>query len=326
MKKLLFFSLFSSLFLVTCTEDDLPNPYDDVDYNDTPLMIDTVSPYSFVKIHRDILFPSCSSLGCHDGRFEPDFRTVESAYNTLVYYPINKNNASGEFKFRVVPGDTALSVLHERLTNCCFVDQDDRMPQVQGGAPLLQDDIDKISVWIMEGAKDISGGNVAEPSNTLPWVKHCVVANDSYDTLYGKCGDGGFPFSLPQNEQVHFMFRVDDDSTAAADMLINQLSLSENSNDFSNPIFSDEATYFKKWRWGSPLGESAEAPGTQSLTDSFNIKGAYWIVSLNTATVLQSGTRYFMRYTIDDGDNPSVDSPNNESATAEKENWSFTID
>ena len=129
MRKLLFLGLLIAVFLVNCTEDNLPiNPYDGLDYGNTEIVIDTVSATSFVKLHRDILGPSCNVMGCHDGSFEPDFRTVESSYNTLVFHPIIKNNLAEDFTYRVVPGDTALSVLHERLTNCCFVNTNDRMP------------------------------------------------------------------------------------------------------------------------------------------------------------------------------------------------------
>ena len=122
MRKLFFLGLIASLFLVNCTEDDLSlNPYDGIDYSDTTLVIDTLSSTSFVKLHRDVLGPSCNVMGCHDGSFEPDFRTVQSSYNTLVYHPILKNNLDETFTYRVVPGDTANSVLHERLTNCLLL-------------------------------------------------------------------------------------------------------------------------------------------------------------------------------------------------------------
>ncbi|MBK7268515.1 MAG: hypothetical protein IPI07_03030, partial [Flavobacteriales bacterium] len=31
--------------------------------------------------------------GCHDGTFEPEFRTIASAYNSLVYHPVIANDA-----------------------------------------------------------------------------------------------------------------------------------------------------------------------------------------------------------------------------------------
>ena len=97
MRNFLFFALLMSFVLMNCTEDNLPiNPYDDLDYGSTELVIDTVSPTSFVKLHRDILGPSCNVMGCHDGSFEPDFRTVFgsslSAQSNLSGYPAGTVN------------------------------------------------------------------------------------------------------------------------------------------------------------------------------------------------------------------------------------------
>ena len=287
---------------MNCTEDNLPiNPYDDVDYGDSTLVIDTVSATSFVKLHRDILGPSCNVMGCHDGSFEPDFRTVESAYNTLVYHPIIKNNLDEEFTYRVVPGDTALSVLHERLTNCCFVNTNDRMPQDNIGNALPEADLDAVTAWILEGAKDITGAIPNEPNN-LPNVQYFLVMNATYDSTYSENRiDGLFynPFLMPNNEQVNFIFRVKDDQTLARDMLLNQLSISEYSDDFSNAIMASAIT--------------------------FEQTNKVWLLSFNTA-ILQIGKTYFMHYTINDGDNPTNTTyPNNQTSFVYKNIWSFTV-
>tara|TARA_B110000858_G_scaffold69475_1_gene80746 strand:- start:683 stop:1549 length:867 start_codon:yes stop_codon:yes gene_type:complete len=287
---------------MNCTEDNLPiNPYDDVDYGDPTLVIDTISSTSFVKLHRDFLGPSCNVMGCHDGSFEPDFRTVESAYNTLVYHPIIKNNLDEEFTYRVVPGNTALSVLHERLTNCCFVTTNDRMPQDNIGDSLSEADLDAVSAWILEGAKDITGAIPNEPNN-LPNVQYFLVMNATYDSTYSENRiDGLFynPFLMPNNEQVNFIFRVKDDQTLAKDMLLNQLSISEYSDDFSNAIIASAIT--------------------------FEQTNKVWLLSFNTA-ILQIGKTYFMRYTINDGDNPTNTTyPNNQTSFVYKNMWSFTV-
>ena len=38
--------------------------------------------------------PTCANSGCHDGTFEPDFRTVGSSWNTLVNHPVIANDAA----------------------------------------------------------------------------------------------------------------------------------------------------------------------------------------------------------------------------------------
>jgi len=318
MRRLFFLGLIISLFLVNCTEDDLPNPYDGVNYGDTPLVIDTVSDSSFVKIHRDILFPSCSSLGCHDGTTPPDFRTVESAYNTLVYHPIVKPNSEFAFTYRVVPKDTASSVLHERLTNCCYEqNENNRMPLQK--PPLPQEDLDNIANWILEGAKDINGNIPAEPPNTPPRVHWYVVVNaPPYDTIYGEWGDrrnnADSLFSIPSNQYVHFMFRLKDygaDKTKAQDMTINELEISKDI-DFSAPFFTYAAEYHKE--------NALDTLGMGDLTPAVN--GSFWIAEVPTSA-LPSGT-YFMRYRFSDGETTVV-FPNNESDNLDKINWSFTV-
>ena len=116
--------------VMSCSEDlGLDNPYDGIDYGPGDPKVEDLDPFTITSLHRDIFQARCALPGCHDGRFEPDFRTVQSAYSTLVYHPIIKNNAENQFKYRVVPFDPDLSVLMERLSNCCFVNQDDGMPQ-----------------------------------------------------------------------------------------------------------------------------------------------------------------------------------------------------
>jgi len=302
MRKFLFFTLIISITLMNCTEDDLPiNPYEGIIYGDTTLVIDTISPTSFVKLHRDVLGPSCNVMGCHDGSFEPDFRTVESSYNTLVYHQIIKNNLAEDFTYRVVPGDTALSVLHERLTNCCFVNTNDRMPQDNIGNALPQEDLDAVTAWILEGAKDITGAIPSEPNN-LPNVKYFSVANATYDSTYSENRVGGLfynPFIMPSNEQVNFIFRVTDDHTLPKDMLLNELSISEYADDFSNAITATALTFETTYK--------------------------VWLLPFNTSS-LQSGKIYFMRYSINDGDNlTNTTYPNNQTSFVYKNMWSFYV-
>ena len=288
---------------MTCKEDDFPiNPYDGIEYGNTNLVIDTVSSTSFVKLHRDIIGPSCNVMGCHDGSFEPDFRTVQSTYNTLVYHTVIKNNFAEDFTYRVVPGDTALSVLHERLTNCCFVNTNDRMPQDNIGNALPEADLNTITDWILDGAKDITGAIPNEPNN-LPNVKYFYVTNSDYDSTYSENRIGGLfynPFLIPINEQVNFIFRVTDDHTNARNMLINELSISENIDDFSNSIIAVSGT----------VSESSPK---------------VWILQFNTSG-LEVNKTYFMRYTVNDGDNPTnTIYPNNETSFVYKSIWSFNV-
>ena len=105
MKKYIYF-LFSSfiIFFTACKNDDL-NPYDDPSLN-PPINNDTNyfnNPIAFESIQNNVFAPYCANSGCHDGSFEPDFRTIESSYSTLVYHPVIKNNQSATYQYRVSP-------------------------------------------------------------------------------------------------------------------------------------------------------------------------------------------------------------------------------
>ena len=302
MRKGLFF-LTASLILINCTEDNLPmNPFDIIDYTDPSFLIDTVSSTSFVRIHKDILEPSCNVMGCHDGSFEPDFRTVESSYSTLVYHPITKNNLAEDFMYRVVPKDTTFSVLHERLTNCCFVNENDRMPQDNIGNSLPQESLDNISYWILDGAKSITGDILSEP-NSLPNIKYFYVTNTTYDSTYSENREENLfykPFLMPKNEVVNFVIRVNDDHTNSADMLVNELSFSKNLDDFTNAINVTALIFDQTYK--------------------------VWIIPVNTA-VFEGGETYYIRYTINDGDHSdNMTYPNNDVLDIYKSMWSFTLE
>ena len=112
---------------------------------------------SIVGLYKFIFATRCNINGCHDGTFEPNFTTVESTYYTLVYHPINKNNSAHSYTYRVVPYDTGHSVLYARISNCCFVNKGDQMPQLNEQDKLSQKQIQQVGKWIMSGAKNIDG-------------------------------------------------------------------------------------------------------------------------------------------------------------------------
>ena len=301
MKRGAFLVLIACLFLVNCSEDDLPlNPYNGIEDGDTTLVIDTLNRSSFVNLHKTVLVPSCNVLGCHDGSFEPDFRTVESSYNTMVYHPIIKNNIAEEFTYRVIPFDTGLSLLHERLTNCCFVNQDDRMPQDNIGSSLSQQDLAKVTDWILSGAKDISGIIPEEP-NSMPNVDFFYVANSTFDSTYSdyRIGQWYEPFLIPSNETVNFIFRVSDDMTMSSNMEVNKLYISDQMDEFSSAV--------------------------QAIATSYDFNYDVWIVPFNTSG-LQSGKQYYFRYEINDADNVlNTVKPNNNSSFVIKSYYSFIL-
>ena len=282
------------------------NPFDTIQDSNNTGVIDTVSASSLLGLHRNIFSTRCAVPGCHDGNFEPDFRTVQSTFSTLVYAPINKNNLNNTFTYRVVPGDTNLSVLYERITNCCFVNTDDRMPQDNIGTGLPASDIRNIATWIVNGAPNVSGQIVSRP-DLEPSLSYYVAVNTTFDVEYSIEANRVDSviynaFYIPNGTPNFYMgVLVEDDNTPLANMEVNTLLLSTNKDDFSVAI-PFTATYI-------------------------NVQGQdpIWLTSVNTSNLIP-GTIYYMRYRVNDGQHTNnTEFPENTSNEFYKSYWSFII-
>jgi len=296
------------LFAIACEKDEVEpdNPFDKIDYGTGVTANDTLNPTSITGLHRNVFLPKCAVPGCHDGHFEPDFRSVQSSYSTLVYAPIVKNNDAGDFTYRVVPGDTALSVLHERVTNCCFVNADDRMPQDNIGTGLPQTDINNISSWILNGAQAANGSNPMRP-DLQPVVALYITLNTTFNYEYSQLSNRVDslifnPFMLPDSvDSFYFVTFPEDDITPLADLQVNTLKVSANKDDFTNAQ-SFQAVYF-------------DIPGEQPV----------WLVTVN-ASAFQVGQTYYMRYYVNDGQHTEdAEFPQNTSIDPYKTYWSFVV-
>ena len=68
--------------LAACSPETPENPYDDL-----PPVVETegftvpsLPEGNFAWLHQQVFAPTCANSGCHDGTFEPDFRTVGSSW------------------------------------------------------------------------------------------------------------------------------------------------------------------------------------------------------------------------------------------------------
>jgi hypothetical protein len=289
-------------------EEPPANPFASIDYGTVP--VDTApNPNSLLGIHKNILQPRCAVPGCHDGNFEPDFRTPQSAYSTLVYQPVVKNNANETFVYRVVPYKPLESVLYERISNCCFVNQDDRMPQDNIGVPLADSDILAIKTWIEEGTKGMSGAVPSYP-NLEPTIEsfYAVVDAATFQINYTDANNriDSVPYNsflLPDSTNVVFAFLVKDDSTAYQQLQVNQMRLSFDKDDFSNPIsFTAQYTYIP------PPDENH-----------------FFAITINTSQLPHNQVVY-MRYFVNDGDHTNnTQFPTDNLPDPYKTYWSFYV-
>ncbi len=309
MKKLLYISGCSAALLVlmvmlhACKKDTPPphNPYEDIVHTDTTANGIPIDSLTITYVHKMVLSTRCALPGCHVGNFEPDFRTPQSAYSTLVYAPVLKNNAANEFKYRVIPFDTTWSNLYERITNCCYVNSNDRMPQDNIGVPLPDSSIHLIADWIMHGARDMFG-HVPQYPNSEPVIQGYLAASTNYQVNYGNNRLDSIyynPFVLADSiASFYIAVLVNDDSTAMNLLQYNKLKISTDSDNFSGATVLP-ATFFS-------LG------GQQG-----------WLVAVNAASLPLNDT-LFMRYYVNDGDHVNnTEFPPNELPYAYKTYWSF---
>jgi hypothetical protein len=279
-----------------------PNPYDNIDRStgstNKPV---AVLPSSFLGIYSNILNPKCAVPGCHDGHFEPDFRTIESSYNTLVYHKIIKNNADSTFTYRVLPGNKTMSVLYERITNCCFVNQNDRMPQDNIGVPLPQEDIDNIGTWIQNGAKDMFDQTPPLP-NGRPSVLGYIALNSSFQRIdTNRVGGVVYnSFIAPQNQNIIIWVAVTDDKTPVSQLQNTRIKISTHPDNFTSAV-TVNGSYF-----------------------SFS-GNEVWQFAINTA-LFPTNTTLYMRFYTNDGDHTTdTEMPTTNLIIQYKTYWSFII-
>lgn len=217
--------------LFSCQKEETPDPFLDVTQNQDTVgfVIDNVDPNSFAGIYQNVFKPTCSNVGCHDGTFEPDFRTMESAYNTLLFQEPIKND--GSYPFRVSPGSIGESVLIARMENTISppmpiqIEPDSDWPEK--GAEYIEN----MKQWIRDGAKDIAGNT---PTIEFPQVQ-LAGAEMKYDTLWlaRKGGAIIIPDSTP-TPTLYFSFKTGEYSTD--DLGEIDIQFSPSLDDFSSAI------------------------------------------------------------------------------------------
>jgi hypothetical protein len=241
----------------TITED---NPFDGIDYGDGVIDDLELDSSSFLGLHTYILEPSCAQPACHDGNFEPDFRTVQSSYNTLVYHSTVKNDADNSFDYRVDPGSRSTSWLWERVTTG---------DSVLGRMPLYDtlsgNEVEAIGKWIDDGAQDIFGISPLEPNfrpNLFGWLAYNTdTFGYRYDTVRA---DEVAPMILPDNTNIQFWFGAYDVDPntgyllPAYDLTYNKVRISDHPFELNPTLLDLEVEGIMDAHWG-PLFFDATA-------------------------------------------------------------------
>lgn len=175
-----------------------------------------IDPNTIQGLHKNIFKPTCANSGCHDGNFEPDFRSIESAYNSLVNrWATNTDPNNSTIKKRVVPGDADASMVFHRLT--VFI------PGSQGIMPLSLEPnsdwtskkseyIQNIKTWINNGAKD-QFGNSPSAIDFTPQILGMIAFADGSATPISQANFN--PIDIPAGTtNLKIMIAFSDDKTS----------------------------------------------------------------------------------------------------------------
>ena len=239
MKNFLIYFIGATLFMA-CKKEEDTNPFDEQVVENPNVIIGAEMDFSigtFPYLHQKIFRSTCANSGCHDGTFPPDFRTLNSSYNTLVNQGVINNDPSGTYSLRVKPGDANLSFLSARLMY--------DIPNLSGAMPLEVDPgsdynemktvyIQAVNDWINNGAKD-AFGNDPGTGSLMPQVTGMLAfPTGNITTPFSReIGPGVTSVEVPQGS-ADIWFTVNDDQTPSADILVNEVYLSIDKNDFSS--------------------------------------------------------------------------------------------
>lgn len=304
-KTLIILVLFSSL--ISCkkkTEPDNVNPFDDPTLKapePTPSVYNP-SPSSFEYIYQNVFAVTCNNSGCHDGSFEPDFRNISSAYNSLVYAPVIITPTNNPFQYRVLPGNASQSLLNYRLTQMpgsgIGTLGQGRMPWNDTTwmyVPKHSTYIQNIKDWINAGAKDVFG-NTATIGNKNPNTFGLQICNTGVTTPITR---SKYINISKNNGPIDIWAYVTDNETPAANMVSSEIKFSTNRYDFSNAV-------------SMPLTYVADGNTYSDMTNSGNFKYNYKLSNFNLNTILPDTGYIFLRTYIKDPDHQAPsETPNN---------------
>ena len=216
-----------------CQGDTLPpNPYDAIQ-NPNDLSNDSIPLASLEGLQTKVFGPTCANSGCHDGTFEPDFRTAEASYNSLVYQPIIKNYVSNPLTYRAIPFDASNSMIMRRLT--------EDIDGISGIMPLaIEPDsdwetnkgtyIEAFNEWINAGCPDLFG-NVATTPDFIPQLKGFQATATGSTLPFPRAEN--FAIQVPSSTaSLDLWFALSDET--GNPLAVDSLFLSYSRDDYSN--------------------------------------------------------------------------------------------
>ncbi|AEV34292.1 hypothetical protein Oweho_3341 [Owenweeksia hongkongensis DSM 17368] len=277
------------LFACEHKRDESENPFDvneEVDTSKVKLKDATIE-----GLHQNVFSVRCANPTCHDGSFEPDFRTVQSTYSSLVYHPVTKNDDQGSFTYRVVPGNADESWIMRRVT---VEDVLGRMPLY--AEPLTTQEIEALKYWINDGARDMQG-NLPDLPNVQPAVHGYQIQDlqqNRVDTI--RVNGWGSAVILQANTDYDYYFYITDDNTLTENLQNQKI---EFSYDRDNWTPFHQITPTKLW--------------TDITKATFN------------TSAFQANTTVYLRYFVEDDQGGKTETPEDGSPYWLKDNYSIIV-
>ncbi|HRH66072.1 MAG TPA: hypothetical protein PLU53_07230 [Bacteroidia bacterium] len=234
----------------SCKNDTEPvNPYDSIDHSSNTTTPVPPDPNSIAGLYKNIFSVKCANPGCHDGTFEPDFRTVESSYATLVYQNVNKLTLDSThfYSYRVIPNNVSDSWLIERLTTSTT----EYMPS--NGIRLSASDIDHVKNWINAGCPDINGTVAVKPDLPPNITGYAAFDGNGIRVDTNRLNDNPVnPFLVTGGDSLIIAFITTDtaDGTTATDpqlFTVKEIHFSTDKNNFSGSSVLVASTYLSAY-------------------------------------------------------------------------------
>jgi hypothetical protein len=228
------FMAFILLFFaaISCNKQTTPdNPFTDFNPNQDTVRFIYEQPDSFsiAGIFSYVFKPTCSNVGCHDGTFEPDFRTLESAYNSLINKTSIKDD--GRFGYRVHPGDPGKSGIMARLNGQLLPYMPIQLEPDSDWELNKDRYIEMIRTWISRGAPAVDG---SIPGNTYPQIRLEGAMAYREDTLLLARLPLGGPILLDSlTDSVRIYFAFSHDAENPINFTVNTISFSDSAHDFT---------------------------------------------------------------------------------------------
>ncbi len=302
-------SLFGLAILIsTCDKAEIPsNPFDD--YNpkqDTVKFIfNDPDSNSIAGLYHYIFKPTCANAGCHDGTFDPDFRNLESSYNTLVFKKAIKQD--GKYFVRVKPFSVDESVIIARLKDIVSPQMPIQTEPDSDWAKNRSKYIALIEQWIKNGAPSIDG-SVSVEGQAQAQLIGCMARYRDTGRIERKSLNGSLKIdSLIDTIDLFFAYKHD---------ALNPLNFATNEIRFSkDPHYFDSTQIVMKLDLlQSPVREIGLYGDSVSYTHTLR---------LMSKSIFQNNKQIYFRTYIKDLVNPLSELPTDKAIFSMKKYMSF---